>query len=53
MGIDALGRVIKINPEFAEEHQLAVIDCLEVRLRPFFGVFHCFLCLLHMVVLSV
>ncbi|KAL3689733.1 hypothetical protein R1sor_016042 [Riccia sorocarpa] len=29
MGIDALGRVIKINPEFAEEHQLAVIDCLE------------------------
>lgn len=29
MGIDALGRVIKINPDFAEEHQLAVIDCLE------------------------
>eukprot|EP00249_Psilotum_nudum_P022263 c28444_g1_i1 orf=707-3676(+) len=29
MGIDALGRVIKINPEFAEGHQLAVIDCLE------------------------
>lgn len=30
MGIDALGRIIKINPDFAEEHQLAVIDCLEV-----------------------
>ncbi|XP_042484192.1 AP-4 complex subunit epsilon-like isoform X2 [Macadamia integrifolia] len=29
MGIDALGRLIKINPEIAEEHQLAVIDCLE------------------------
>lgn len=29
MGIDALGRVVKINPEFANEHQLAVIDCLE------------------------
>ncbi len=30
MGIDAVGRVIKINPDFAEQHQLAVIDCLEV-----------------------
>lgn len=30
MGIDALGRVIQINPDFAEQHQLAVIDCLEV-----------------------
>ncbi|XP_068666799.1 AP-4 complex subunit epsilon-like [Aristolochia californica] len=29
MGIDALGRLIKINPDVAEEHQLAVIDCLE------------------------
>ncbi|XP_024390606.1 AP-4 complex subunit epsilon [Physcomitrium patens] len=29
MGIDALGRVIEINPDFAEEHQLSVIDCLE------------------------
>ncbi|KAI5077093.1 hypothetical protein GOP47_0006917 [Adiantum capillus-veneris] len=29
MGIDALGRIIKINPDFAEEHQLSVIDCLE------------------------
>ncbi|XP_057963942.1 AP-4 complex subunit epsilon [Malania oleifera] len=29
MGIDALGRLIKISPEFAEQHQLAVIDCLE------------------------
>ncbi|KAJ7560596.1 hypothetical protein O6H91_04G136800 [Diphasiastrum complanatum] len=29
MGIDALGRLIKINPECAEDHQLAVIDCLE------------------------
>jgi len=31
MGIDALGRLIKISPEIAEQHQLAVIDCLEVR----------------------
>lgn len=30
MGIDALSRIIKINPDYAEEHQLAVIDCLEV-----------------------
>lgn len=30
MGIDALGRVIQVNPDFAEQHQLAVIDCLEV-----------------------
>ncbi|CAM8940417.1 unnamed protein product [Rhodiola kirilowii] len=29
MGIDALGRLIKISPEIAEPHQLAVIDCLE------------------------
>ncbi|KAK9277516.1 hypothetical protein L1049_007060 [Liquidambar formosana] len=29
MGIDALGRLIKISPEIAEQHQLAVIDCLE------------------------
>ncbi|KAK1270187.1 AP-4 complex subunit epsilon [Acorus gramineus] len=29
MGIDALGRLLKINPDIAEEHQLAVIDCLE------------------------
>ncbi|CAK9138802.1 unnamed protein product [Ilex paraguariensis] len=29
MGIDALGRLIKISPEIAEKHQLAVIDCLE------------------------
>ncbi|XP_057466819.1 AP-4 complex subunit epsilon-like [Actinidia eriantha] len=29
MGIDALGRLIKISPEIAEHHQLAVIDCLE------------------------
>lgn len=29
MGIDALGRIIKINPDFAEQHQLAVINCLE------------------------
>ncbi|KAK2989926.1 hypothetical protein RJ640_013850, partial [Escallonia rubra] len=29
MGIDALGRLIKISPETAEQHQLAVIDCLE------------------------
>lgn len=31
MGIDALGRLIKISPDIAEQHQLAVIDCLEVR----------------------
>lgn len=29
MGIDALSRIIKINPDFAEEHQLTVIDCLK------------------------
>ncbi|KAJ7953294.1 AP-4 complex subunit epsilon [Quillaja saponaria] len=29
MGIDALGQLIKISPEIAEKHQLAVIDCLE------------------------
>ncbi|KAK7386856.1 hypothetical protein VNO78_27194 [Psophocarpus tetragonolobus] len=29
MGIDALGRLIKISPHVAEQHQLAVIDCLE------------------------
>lgn len=29
MGIDALGRIVKINADFAAEHQLAVIDCLE------------------------
>ena len=31
MGIDALGRLIKLSPQIAEQHQLAVIDCLEVR----------------------
>ncbi|CAN0880929.1 AP-4 complex subunit epsilon [Linum grandiflorum] len=30
LGIDALGRLIKVSPEIAEQHQLAVIDCLEV-----------------------
>ncbi|RYQ81325.1 hypothetical protein Ahy_Scaffold1g107287 isoform C [Arachis hypogaea] len=29
MGIDALGRLIKLSPQIAEQHQLAVIDCLE------------------------
>ncbi|XP_047337628.1 AP-4 complex subunit epsilon-like [Impatiens glandulifera] len=29
LGIDALGRLIKTSPEIAEQHQLAVIDCLE------------------------
>ncbi|XP_024996813.1 AP-4 complex subunit epsilon-like isoform X2 [Cynara cardunculus var. scolymus] len=29
MGIDALGRLIRLSPEIAEQHQLAVIDCLE------------------------
>nr|GME16393.1 AP-4 complex subunit epsilon [Ipomoea batatas] len=36
LGIDALGRLIKISPEIAEQHQLAVIDCLEVRILFFF-----------------
>ena len=31
LGIDALGRLIKLSPEIAEQHQLAVIDCLEVK----------------------
>lgn len=39
MGIDALGRLIKINPDIAEEHQLAVIDCLEVRAAFIFSEF--------------
>ena len=34
MGIDALGRLIKLSPQIAEQHQLAVIDCLEVRIFP-------------------
>ncbi|KAL3498045.1 hypothetical protein ACH5RR_040777 [Cinchona calisaya] len=29
LGIDTLGRLIKLSPEIAEQHQLAVIDCLE------------------------
>ena len=29
MGIEALGRVVRINASYANEHQLAVIDCLE------------------------
>ncbi|KAF7829108.1 AP-4 complex subunit epsilon [Senna tora] len=29
MGIDALGRLIKLSSQIAEQHQLAVIDCLE------------------------
>ncbi|KAL2517322.1 AP-4 complex subunit epsilon [Abeliophyllum distichum] len=29
LGIDALGLLIRISPEIAEQHQLAVIDCLE------------------------
>ncbi|CAA0812028.1 AP-4 complex subunit epsilon [Striga hermonthica] len=29
LGIDALSRLIKVSPEIAEQHQLAVIDCLE------------------------
>ncbi|XWS38858.1 hypothetical protein CRYUN_Cryun19dG0166300 [Craigia yunnanensis] len=35
MGIDALGRLIKISPEIAEQHQLAVIDCLETMNKVF------------------
>ncbi|KAI3804551.1 hypothetical protein L1987_26184 [Smallanthus sonchifolius] len=29
MGIDTLGRLIRISPDIAEQHQIAVIDCLE------------------------
>ncbi|KAJ1380921.1 Clathrin/coatomer adaptor, adaptin-like, N-terminal [Sesbania bispinosa] len=29
LGIDALGRLIKLSPHVAEQHQLPVIDCLE------------------------
>lgn len=29
VGIDALARIVRINPKFANEHQVAVIDCLE------------------------
>ncbi len=29
VGIDALARIVRINPKFATEHQVAVIDCLE------------------------
>ena len=39
MGIDALSRLIKISPEIAEQHQLAVIDCLEVRKTVFWVTF--------------
>ncbi|GER56215.1 AP-1 complex subunit gamma-2 [Striga asiatica] len=35
LGIDALSRLIKISPEIAEQHQLAVIDCLETMNRVF------------------
>ncbi|KAK1391867.1 hypothetical protein POM88_010923 [Heracleum sosnowskyi] len=30
MGADTLGRLIKISPDISEQHQLAVIDCLEL-----------------------
>ncbi|GAX83960.1 hypothetical protein CEUSTIGMA_g11384.t1 [Chlamydomonas eustigma] len=29
VGIDALAGIVKINSQYAQEHQLAVIDCLE------------------------
>lgn len=29
VGIDGLARIVRINPKYAAEHQLAVIDCLE------------------------
>ncbi|CAN0898767.1 AP-4 complex subunit epsilon, partial [Linum grandiflorum] len=35
LGIDALCRLIKLSPEIAEQHQLAVIDCLETMNRVF------------------
>lgn len=28
-GIDVLARMVRLNPKYAAEHQLAVIDCLE------------------------
>ncbi len=28
-GIDVLARMVRLNPRYAAEHQLAVIDCLE------------------------
>ncbi|KAI3525472.1 hypothetical protein L1887_04293 [Cichorium endivia] len=30
ISIDAHGRLIRLSPEIAEQHQLALIDCLEV-----------------------
>ena len=29
VGIDALSRIVRINSNYANEHQIAVIDCLE------------------------
>ncbi|KAJ9511423.1 hypothetical protein QJQ45_029917 [Haematococcus lacustris] len=29
VGVDALARIMRINPQAAQEHQLAVVDCLE------------------------
>lgn len=29
VGIDALSRIVRINSDYANEHQIAVIDCLE------------------------
>ena len=29
VGIDALSRIVRINANYANEHQIAVIDCLE------------------------
>lgn len=29
IGIDVLARMVRINPKYAAEHQLAVVDCLE------------------------
>ncbi|CAI5483683.1 unnamed protein product [Closterium sp. Yama58-4] len=29
MGVDCLAQIVRINPELATEHQIAVIDCLE------------------------
>ena len=28
-GIDGLARIVRINPKYATEHQMLVIDCLE------------------------
>ena len=33
VGIDALSRIVRINANYANEHQFAVIECLEDQMR--------------------